>query len=329
MGVLPETAYSLLCTWHDYFPPNSGPSFSWSSTMQVNRRAFLTSGAAAAAGLAIAPQSRAVDIPAPEKEAVLNLSSQLGVIPGKSLDEKLAKMQAWGCAGVELGGDVVGNEKKYLDAIAKTDLKINAICWGSCSGDLVSEDAQRRKKGIEALKKALASAGEVNSTGVIYVPAFNSETKRTNQEIRQLLLEIFPEIGQYAVSVRSRVLLEPLNRGEAFFLRQLADAASICRDINSPGVGMMGDFYHMFIEETSDLGAFLSAGSYLHHVHLASRERVLPGQDDRSFVNGFRGLKLIGYQDYCSFECGCRDQLDRNEEIPKSLAFLREQWAQA
>ena len=78
-----------------------------------------------------------------QKEAVLNLSSQLGVIPGKSLDEKLAKMQAWGCAGVELGGDVVGNEKKYLDAIAKTDLKISAICWGSHNGDLVSEDAQQ------------------------------------------------------------------------------------------------------------------------------------------------------------------------------------------
>ena len=139
------------------------------------------------------------------------------------------------------------------------------------------------------------------------MPAFNGQTKLTNQEIRQVLLDTFPAIGEYAVSVGSRVLLEPLNRGEAFFLRQLADAASICRDINSPGVQMMGDFYHMYIEETSDLGAFLSAGSYLHHVHLASRIRVLPGQDERSFVDGFRGLKLIGYQDYCSFECGCKE----------------------
>ena len=78
----------------------------------------------------------------------------------------------------------------------------------------------------------------------------------------------------------------------------------------------MGDFYHMFIEETSDLGAFISGGAYLHHVHLASRIRVLPGQDDRQFVDGFRGLKLIGYQDFCSFECGCRG--DREVEIPKS-----------
>ena len=162
------------------------------------------------------------------------------------------------------------------------------------------------KRGVEDLKRALETAAELNSTGVIYVPAFKHETKRTNQEIRQLLVDEFPAIGEFAVSVNSRVLLEPLNRGEAFFLRQLADAASICRDINSPGVQMMGDFYHMFIEETSDLGAFISAGDYLHHVHLASRTRVLPGQDERSFVDGFRGLKLIGYQDFCSLECGVK-----------------------
>ena len=297
--------------------------------MQVNRRAFLAGGAAAAAGLTMLPQSRAVDIPPPAQEAVLKLSSQLAVIPGESLEEKLDKMQGWGFDGVEVGGDIVGNEQKYLDAIAKTDMQFNAICWGSCNGDLVSDDAQRRKRGVDKLKQALESAGKIKSTGVIYVPAFIPETNRTNQEIRQLLVETFPAIGEYAVSVGSRVLFEPLNRNEAFFLRQLADAASICRDINSPGVQMMGDFYHMYIEETSDLGAFLSAGSYLHHVHLASRIRVLPGQAERSFVDGFRGLKLIGYQDSCSFECGCKEGTDRHEEIPKSLAFLREQWAQA
>ena len=295
--------------------------------MTVDRRGFMMGSVAAAAGLAVTSTTAAVDIPLPEKEGVLKLSSQLGVIPGKSLDEKLANMRSWGFDGVELGGDVVGNEKKFREAVAKADLKISAVCWGSCGGALVSEDEQRRKEGVESLKRVLASAGEVDSTGVIHVPAFNNETQRTNQEIRKVLLDTYPDIGAYAVSVKSRVLLEPLNRGEAFFLRQLADAASICRDINSPGVQMMGDFYHMHIEETSDLGAFISAGSYLHHVHLASRIRVLPGQDERQFVDGFRGLKLIGFQGYCSLECGVQGK--HEVEIPKSLAFLREQWSKA
>lgn len=89
----------------------------------------------------------------------------------------------------------------------------------------------------------------------------------------------------------------------------------------------MGDFYHMNREEPSDMGAFISAGKWLHHVHLASRKRVLPGQDERDFTDGFRGLKMIGYQDFCSFECGCDG--DREVEIPKSVKFLREQWKKA
>ncbi len=71
--------------------------------MQVNRRALLMGGIAAAAGLTMAPRSFAVDIPAPKKEAVLNLCSQLGVVTGKSLDEKLAKMQKWGLRGCGTG----------------------------------------------------------------------------------------------------------------------------------------------------------------------------------------------------------------------------------
>ena len=295
--------------------------------MSVTRRGFLMTGVAATAGVVALPHTAAAQTINGHPDAVLNLSSQLGIIPGKDLQEKLAKMEQWGFEGVELGGDIVGNEKKYEDAIKNTKLKVSAICWGSCNGDLVSDVAQKRAPAIEALKRVLTSAGALRSTGAIYVPAFNGQTKLTNQDIRKLLVDTLPAIGAHAEKAGTRVVMEPLNRGEAFFLRQVADAASIARDCKSPGIGVMGDFYHMFIEETSDLGAFISGGPYVHHVHLASRIRVLPGQDERQFVDGFRGLKWIGYQDYCSFECGVRGYAQ--EEILKSMAFLRDQWSKA
>ncbi len=301
--------------------------------MSISRRGFLTTGAVIASATVL-PNNKILsaspataDEPTAKPVAALKLSSQLGIIPGNSLDEKLAQMEKWGFDGVELGGDVVGNEKKYEEAVKKTKLKVSAICWGSHNGDLVSDVVAKRAGGIEALKQVLTSAGAVGSTGVIYVPAFNGQTKLANQEIRKILLDTLPAIGEHAEKAGTRVLFEPLNRNEAFFLRQVADAASIARDCKNPAIGVMGDFYHMFIEETSDMGAFISGGPRVHHVHLASRTRVLPGQDERSFVDGFRGLKWIGYQDYCSFECGVKG--DGNVEIPKSLAFLRDQWAKA
>ena len=126
------------------------------------------------------------------------------------------------------------------------------------------------------------------------------------------------------------VIFEPLNRKEAFYLRQVADAASICRDINNPGVRCMGDFWHMTWEETSDMGAFLSAGEYLQHVHVASRKRrSMPGEDGEAdnYVNGFKGLKMLDYDKYVSFECGC--QGDRNVLVPAAVELLRKQWEEA
>ncbi len=301
--------------------------------MTTNRRTFLAGSLAtvAGAGMIGRAQAAAVSQPQPQREATLNFSSQLGVVPGQELAEKMEWMQKAGFDAVEPHGNVIGNAKEFLAALSNTDLKVSALCWGSAKGALVSRDDAVRKEAIEQFKRALDTAAELKSTGVIHVPAFKWETDRTNQEIREIVVDTLPALGEQATRAGTRILLEPLNRNEAFFLRQIADGAAICRDCDNPGVCLMADFYHMGIEETSCLGAVISGGSYLHHIHLASKSRVLPGQDrdedEPRYLDGFRGLKMIGFQDYCSFECGCRG--DRQEEIPKSLAFLRECWAKA
>ena len=301
--------------------------------MRISRRELLASGAVVAASTAMLP-ALALPVtalaaePKAKPKATLKLSCQVWLIPGRDLPERLALMEKWGFDAVELPGDIVGNEKKYIDAVKQTKLKVSAICGGTPNGDIVSEDAGKRAKAIPVLKRIVTSAGAVGSIGPILVPAFNDQTKLGNQEIRKILVDTLPGIGEHALRAGTRVVMEPLNRREAFFLRQVADGAAIARDCHSDGIGVMGDFYHMFYEETSDLGAFISGGPRVHHVHLASGvHRILPGQDDRQFVDGFRGLKFIGYQDYCSFECGVRG--DPMMEIPKSMAFLRDQWAKA
>ena len=301
----------------------------------MDRREFLKSSAlaaGAAAGVyALAGRAPAQDAPAAakaaaeKKPAVLKLSSQEGLVPGKTLREKVETLQSWGAAGVELGSNIKDRVAEIKDAVKGTSIAVSAICAGYFQ--LIDPDEAKRKDGAQRLKDLCGPAGEVGSTGIILVPAFNNHDQLPPKEARKVLVDLLPEIGEAARKAGTRILMEPLNRGEAFFLRQLADAASICRDANNPGIGMMGDFFHMCREETSDCGAFLSAGPYLHHVHLASRRRNLPGQDDRSFVDGFRGLKMIGFQDFCSLECGVKGKAD--VEIPKAFRFLEQQWKEA
>lgn len=296
----------------------------------MNRRGFLKSavagvGGMSALGSAVPETARAQGNPG--EEAALKLSCQVWRIPGRNLREKIRNFEKWGGHAIELrGGGLAGRVDDLKKALRGTRIKVSAICAGY-DGILIHPDGSVRKKCVQSMKEILTAAGELGSTGLIVVPAFNRHEQLQPKEARKVLLDLLPELGEHAHEHGTRVLLEPLNRGEAFFLRMLADAAAICRDVGHPGVCLMGDFYHMYIEETSDLGAFLSAGKWCHHVHLASRTRKLPGQDERSFVQGFRGLKLIGYRDYCSFECGVKG--DPMVEMPKSMEFLRKQWKQA
>ncbi len=241
-------------------------------------------------------------------------------------------MEAHGVNGFEPHGKaMLARLQEMKDALSGRNIKVSAVCAGF-DGFILSTDPAVRKQCRDSMAELIVAAGELESTGVIIVPAFNGQVPVMphTQETRDFLCEQFDEMGTFAQEHGTTVIFEPLNRKEAFYLRQVADAASICRDINNPGVKCMGDFWHMTWEENSDMAAFLSAGDYLQHVHVASRKRrSMPGEDGEAdnYVNGFKGLKMLGYDKYVSFECGC--QGDREVVVPAALELLRKQWDEA
>lgn len=262
----------------------------------------------------------------------LRISFQEGNAPGANINEKFDYMEAHGVVGFEPHGKpLLSRKQEFKDALAGRNIKMSAVCAGF-DGFILSTDPQVRKLCRDTMEQLIIAAGEFESTGVIIVPAFNSQVPVMphTQETRDFLCEQFDEMGTLAQQHGTTVILEPLNRREAFYLRQVADAASICRDIGNPGVTCLGDFWHMTWEETSDYGAFFSAGEYLQHVHIASRKRRLtPGEDGEAdnYVDGFKALKKMGYDKYVSFECGAEGE--REVIIPAALKLLRAQWEQA
>ncbi|MBP5759750.1 MAG: sugar phosphate isomerase/epimerase [Verrucomicrobia bacterium] len=297
----------------------------------MQRREFFKLSAMAGLATVLAPAANAFQIPDPAKKAVLNLSFQEGVAYGNSLNEKLDFCEANGVVGFEPGGGGLAKRvDEFKKALSGRKVKISAICAGF-SGVPMSDDPKVRRQAIDSIKEIVTAAGELGSTGVIMVPAFNGQTKLGNQEGRKIMVEeVLPELGEHAVKCGTHVILEPLNRGEAYFLRQVADGAAICKDVKNPGVALMGDFWHMTWEETSDFAAFVAGAKWLWHVHMASRKkRRIPGEDGDAdnYIDGFRGLKAIGYQHYVSFECGCGG--DRKTLLQNACKLLREQWEQA
>ncbi|MDR1561936.1 MAG: sugar phosphate isomerase/epimerase [Dysgonamonadaceae bacterium] len=305
--------------------------------MEISRRHFIRKSGAGIAVTAIAGSLPFACATPSQKDnrkntATLKLSFQEGVAPGKTLSEKFDLMEKLGVVGFEPGGGRL-NERvtEIKDALKGRNIQVSAICAGF-GGFILSLDDAVRKQFFDTIKPIIAAAGELGSTGVVMVPAFNGQQPcmAHTKETRAFLVEQLRELGNYAKEQGTTVILEPLNRGEAFVLRQVADAASICRDAESDGVRCMGDFWHMTYEETSDKGAFFSAGNYLQHVHIASRRRrSIPGEDGEAdnYIEGFSALKTLGYDKFISYECGC--QGDRNIVVPNSVNLLKEQWEKA
>ena len=299
--------------------------------MNTDRRNFIKTTAIAAGMIGVGAITGACTAAAASKKVSLNLSFQEGTPPGKELNEKLDYMENLGIVGLELGGrGLAARVNDIQQALRNRNIKVSAICAGF-SGWLIAEDEEKRKECIETSKEIIAAGGELGSTGMILVPGFNGQQPSLQMpQAREVLIEQLKELGDFALKHNTTLILEPLNRGEAWFLRLVADAAAICRDTENPGVTCMGDFWHMTREETSDYGAFMSAGKYLRHVHMANRKnRKMPGEggDADYYVDGFRALKEMEYPYYVSFECGSEGE--REVTVPAAVQLLREQWEKA
>ncbi len=300
----------------------------------MDRRKFIASSLLGAAAAATSGSSLLAACPPAKKsrkskETELRISFGEGTAPGSCLEEKLDFMENLGIVGLEPGGrNLASRVEEFRKALSGRNIRISAICAGF-SGFILAEDSAVKAQFDSTMRDIIAAAGELGSTGVIMVPAFNRQTpvKPHTLETREYLCEQMHELGEYALKHNTTVILEPLNRKEAHYLRQVADAAAICRDSKSSGVKCMGDFWHMQ-EETSDYAALMAAGKeYLQHVHIASRgRRLMPGEDGEldNYIEGFRALKELDYPNYVSFECGTKG--DRQQTVTAAVELLRNQW---
>ena len=301
----------------------------------MDRRQFLhTSALGAAAVTTMGPtQLLACGKRSERKQAApLRLSFQEGTAPGSTLGEKLDYMERLGIVGFEPGGKGLPKRVDEIKSALKgRNISVSAICAGF-GGFILAEDPSVKAEFDSTMRDIVRAAGELGSVGVIMVPAFNRQSPcmPNTQETWDYLCGQLHDLGEFALSQGTTVILEPLNRREAFYLRQVSVAAAIARDSQSAGVKVMGDFWHMQ-EETSDYAAFMSAGTeYLRHVHIASRgRRLMPGEDAEKdcYMDGFRALKEMSYQGFVSFECGTKG--DRDTTVRAAVELLRRQWEEA
>src|SRR3712207_4169718 len=156
------------------------------------------------------------------------------------------------------------------------------------------------------MKVLLSGIAELGGTGAITPAAYGLASKRlppfnvprTEEVDRQILLAALEELGEHAEREGTLVLLEPLNRYEDHMLNRVEQAVELCEAVGRPSLKVMGDLFHMNIEEDDLDEAIRQADSQLAHVHLADSNHLQPGAGHTDFASAFAALRGIGFDGY-------------------------------
>ena len=312
----------------------------------MKRREFFTAAAAvgavaAASTLPAHAQSAPATFPGDRRaEAKLRFCGPPGLMPGDNNEARLKWAKENGFDAIEIGDP--GNMESARNWKRRADdagLVVASIYFGGAEGPLMSEDPAVRQRGLDESKAKMEIAAAMDCPVLVYVPVRGSQPDAVKNLPERVLWErtvgVLKDLGPMAAALNTNVILEPLRRGEAWFMRQVSQAARLAQEAGVPGIAALGDTYHMYTEEANSMAAFIAGGDFIKHVHLGSGQgRVLPTAENHSakghtHTDAFRGLKYIGYTGVVSFECGIGGSGDRAVEVPKCLDYLRKCWEEA
>ena len=243
----------------------------------------------------------------------MKIACQEHLIPGDTLIAKWEFISSVGYDGIELRGQGDFKFRERLPELREAQragVVLPSVCviMDHFIGDF---DLARRRDAIENMKSLLAVIAEIGGYGAITPAAYGMfsrrlppfEPPRSPADDRQVLIEGLGELGEQAVQTGVCVLFEPLNRYEDHMVNSLAAAVELCKAIGLDSVKVMGDFFHMGIEEADLAESIRQAGNYLKHMHLADSNRQQPGLGHTDFKPAFQALKQIGFAGYMALEC--------------------------
>jgi sugar phosphate isomerase/epimerase len=251
------------------------------------------------------------------------------IVPGATLQERLANLEAWGYQGIQLWrGTTEMGWPAIKEALANSSIQ---LCIAGGGGSLLSADPEVRRNGVERLKQGLQVAADMGAVGTIVVPVRRPEIDpppppKTLYELQsEILIEELAEVAPTAEALGVAVILEPLNRYESQYIQRVGQAAEICRAVGSPGIKLMADFFHMNIEEVDIAQAIEDVADCLGYVHLADSNRFEPGAGHLDFKPGLAALKRIGYDGFMTMECRIMGE-DKAKALQDSAQLIRRLW---
>lgn len=249
----------------------------------------------------------------------------------EDLVEKFNLLLEMGFETFEVDGRfLLDNTQAVKTAAEKTGMKVWTACGGPRGfiGDFIEE---RRLHAVDDIKLMLEALHAVGGRGMVIPAALGMFTyrlppmvsPRSKEGDRKAILDSLSAIEPEAIKLDMQIYLEPLNRYQDHMLNTLKDAREIIDAGGFKNVKIIGDIYHMNIDEDDISEAFEQQRDFLAHVHIADNHRYQPGTGHIDFKRHFDTLKKIGYEGAVVYEGRVRGE-NPLEEYRKSIKLMKE-----
>jgi sugar phosphate isomerase/epimerase len=236
----------------------------------------------------------------------IKISYNTLVYAGEDISKGITRLAKFGYDGIDFVGEPAQYDTiKICTLLNENKIEASSICAiFNSERDFVSSKPKIRAQAIQYVKECVdfaaaikAKAISVQATACMKIDAEASEKKEWSWGVSGIR-----EAGIYAQEKGIRLTLEAWNRYETYLINRLDQALAMVNDINLSNVGVMGDTYHMNIEETNLGDAIRHVGDKLYYLHIADSNRAAPGRGHIDFDEIAKALRDINYSGWVSME---------------------------
>lgn len=174
--------------------------------------------------------------------------------------------------------------------------------WVTQRLHLTLPDAAGRRQARDFIRSIIDLAGQFSAPAIVGSMQGRSGDDVDAAAARMLLAEALDELGAHAAQYGVPLLFEPLNRYETNLVNRVDDALALLDEVSGGNVKVLGDLFHMNIEERDVAAALQSAGRRLGHVHFVDSNRRAVGFGHLDMGPVVAALEQIGYEGYLSAE---------------------------
>ncbi len=233
---------------------------------------------------------------------------ELITLKSGDLKKEMELMQKYGFSGLDLfikklSKAEVANYKNMIDGMGMSVTTLFAIYLGQQGVKMTEKDPVLLARNIDLVKEQLDNAKELGAVGLGmgYIRGRHDDDE-TEADALKRLAEALRPVGEYADSIGSTILLEPVNRYEINTLNSTVQTVDFIKDNDLKGISIQMDMWHMQLEDRSLPYAIEYAKGLISNLHISSSTRHDIGTGSFDFDATIASLKKADYDGCLTLE---------------------------